>query len=99
MANERKASQYEAPVWKEHEAEPQELLNTGAAGSHRDDADREPKEFTAEMVDEACRAYGDHDIRHDTLAISKDTMDDGLDTIIAEERVACVNPNEKWWRQ
>jgi metal-responsive CopG/Arc/MetJ family transcriptional regulator len=61
-------------------------------------ARREKERFMAEMVEEMRRAYADPEIRREALEIAEDTVDDGLDAIIAEERAAGIDPGEKWWR-
>lgn len=59
---------------------------------------REKERFMAELVDEARRAYADPAIREEALEIANDTVDDGLDQVIADERAAGIDPGEKWWR-
>lgn len=59
---------------------------------------REKERFMAEMVEEARRAYADPAIRKEALEIANDTVDDGLDQVIADERAAGIDPGEKWWR-
>lgn len=59
---------------------------------------REKERFMAEMVEEARRAYADPEIRREALEIANDTVDDGLDQVIADERAAGIDPGEKWWR-
>ncbi|MCP5231043.1 MAG: ribbon-helix-helix protein, CopG family [Chromatiales bacterium] len=59
---------------------------------------RERERFMDEMVAEARKAYADPDIVREALEIAEDTVDDGLDAIIADERAAGIDPDEPWWR-
>ncbi|MBI4756026.1 MAG: ribbon-helix-helix protein, CopG family [Betaproteobacteria bacterium] len=59
---------------------------------------REKERFMAEMVEEARRAYSNPAIRREAREIADDVVDDGLDAIIADERTAGIDPDEKWWR-
>lgn len=59
---------------------------------------REKERFMAELVEEARRAYAYPAIRKEALEIANDTVDDGLDQVIADERAAGIDPGEKWWR-
>ncbi len=59
---------------------------------------RERERFMAEMVEEMREGYADPEIRREALEIAEDTIDDGLDAIIEEERAAGIDPDEKWWR-
>ena len=59
---------------------------------------REKERFMAELVEEARRAYADPAIRKEALEIANDTVGDGLDQVIADERAAGIDPGEKWWR-
>lgn len=59
---------------------------------------REKERFMAELVEEARRAYAIPAIREEALEIANDTVDDGLDQVIADERAAGIDPGEKWWR-
>jgi hypothetical protein len=61
-------------------------------------ARREKERFMAEMVAEMRTAYSDPDIRREALDTADDLADDGLDAIIAAERAAGIDPDEKWWR-
>jgi len=62
-------------------------------------ARRERERFMAEMVAEVRTAYADPEIRREALAIAEefDAADDALDRLIAEERAAGIDPDEKWW--
>jgi predicted transcriptional regulator len=62
-------------------------------------ARRERERFMAEMVAEVRSAYADQEIRREALAIAEefDAADDALDRLIAEERAAGIDPDEKWW--
>ncbi|OAI06379.1 CopG family transcriptional regulator [Methylomonas methanica] len=62
-------------------------------------ARRERERFMAEMVAEVRSAYADPEIRREALAIAEefDAADDALDRLIAEERAAGIDPDEKWW--
>lgn len=62
-------------------------------------ARRERERFMAEMVAEVRTAYADPEIRREALAIAEDfdAVDDALDRLIAEERAAGIDPDEKWW--
>jgi len=59
---------------------------------------REKERFMAEMIAEMRTAYANPDIRREALEIAEDLVDDGLDAIIADERAAGIDPDEKWWR-
>lgn len=59
---------------------------------------REKERFMSELVEEARRAYAIPAIREEALEIANDTVDDGLDQVIADERAAGIDPGEKWWR-
>ncbi len=61
-------------------------------------ARREKERFMAEMVAEMRSAYANPNIRREALEIAEDLVDDGLDAIIADERAAGIDPDEKWWR-
>ncbi|MGH8552285.1 MAG: CopG family transcriptional regulator, partial [Methylococcales bacterium] len=61
-------------------------------------ARREKERFMAEMVAEMRTAYSDPAIRREALEMANDWVDDGLDAIIASERAAGIDPDEKWWR-
>jgi predicted DNA-binding protein len=61
-------------------------------------ARREKERFMAEMVAEMRTAYSNPDIRREALEIAEDLAEDGLDAIIAAERAAGIDPDEKWWR-
>lgn len=61
-------------------------------------ARRERERFMAEMVTEARRASSDPEIRREAQEIAEDAVDSGLDTLIADERAAGIDPGEKWWR-
>lgn len=60
---------------------------------------RERERFMAEMVAEVRVAYADPEIRRESLEIAEafNAADDSLDRIIAEERAAGIDPDEKWW--
>lgn len=62
-------------------------------------ARRQRERFMAEMVAEVRTAYADPEIRREALAIAEefDAADDALDRVIAEERAAGIDPDEKWW--
>jgi len=53
----------------------------------------------AEMVEAARALANDPQARAEALQIAEDfdAVDDGLDRLIAEERAAGINPDEKWW--
>lgn len=59
---------------------------------------RERERFMAELVQEARRAYADPTLRREAMEIARDAAHDGLDRILAEERAAGIDPDEKWWR-
>ena len=61
-------------------------------------ARRERERFMEEMVAAARAMSADPESRRETLEIAEDMVDDGLDAIIAEERAAGIDPDEKWWR-
>jgi hypothetical protein len=58
---------------------------------------REQERFMEEIVAAARALATDPESRREILEIAEDTVDDGLDAIITEERAA-GKPNEKWWR-
>lgn len=61
--------------------------------------DRKARErFIAEMVDGARALATDTQSRREALQMAEDTLDDGLDAIIEDERAAGIDPDEKWWR-
>ncbi|WKJ89620.1 ribbon-helix-helix protein, CopG family [Methylomonas montana] len=62
-------------------------------------ARRERERFMAEMVEAARALANDPQARAEALQIAEDfdAVDDGLDRLIAEERAADINPDEKWW--
>lgn len=62
-------------------------------------ARRERERFMAEMVEAARALANDPQARAEALQIAEDfdAVDDGLDRLIAEERAAGINPDEKWW--
>ncbi len=61
-------------------------------------ARRERERFMEEMVAAARTLAADPASRQEMLEIAEDTVDDGLDTIIAEERATDIAPDNKWWR-
>jgi len=61
-------------------------------------ARREKEPFMAEMVAEMRTAYAKPDIRIEALEIAEDLVGDALNAIIADECVAGIDPDEKWWR-
>jgi len=62
-------------------------------------ARRERERFMAEMVAAARALANDPQARAEALQIAADfdAVDDGLDRIIADERAAGIDPDEKWW--
>ncbi|MBD9360541.1 ribbon-helix-helix protein, CopG family [Methylomonas fluvii] len=62
-------------------------------------ARRERERFMAEMVAAARALANDPQARTEALQIAADfdAVDDGLDRIIADERAAGIDPDEKWW--
>ncbi|NOV30935.1 ribbon-helix-helix protein, CopG family [Methylomonas sp. ZR1] len=62
-------------------------------------ARRKRERFMAEMVAAARALANDPQARAEALQIAADfdTVDDGLDRIIADERAAGIDPDEKWW--
>ncbi|TPQ26486.1 ribbon-helix-helix protein, CopG family [Methylomonas sp. HW2-6] len=62
-------------------------------------ARRERERFMAEMVEAARALANDPQARAEALQIAADfdAADDGLDRLIAEERAAGIDPDEKWW--
>ncbi|MCQ8182233.1 ribbon-helix-helix protein, CopG family [Methylomonas sp. SURF-1] len=62
-------------------------------------ARRERERFMAEMVEAARALANDPQARAEALQIAADfdAVDDGLDRLIAEERAAGIDPDEKWW--
>ncbi|MDX8127364.1 ribbon-helix-helix protein, CopG family [Methylomonas sp. OY6] len=62
-------------------------------------ARHERERFMAEMVAAAHALANDPQARAEALQIAADfdAADDGLDRIIADERAAGIDPDEKWW--
>ncbi|WNB73934.1 MULTISPECIES: CopG family transcriptional regulator [Methylomonas] len=62
-------------------------------------ARRERERFMAEMVAAARALANDPQARAEALQIAADfdAADDDLDRIIADERAAGIDPDEKWW--
>lgn len=62
-------------------------------------ARRERERFMAEMVEAARALANGPQARAEALQIAADfdAVDDGLDRLIAEERAAGIDPDEKWW--
>lgn len=62
-------------------------------------ARRERERFMAEMVAAARALANDPQAKAEALQIAADfdAADDGLDRLIAEERAAGIDPDEKWW--
>ncbi|MDT8407842.1 MAG: ribbon-helix-helix protein, CopG family [Methylococcales bacterium] len=62
-------------------------------------ARRERERFMAEMVAAARALANDPQARVEALQIAEDfdAVDDSLDRLIAEERTAGIDPDEKWW--
>ena len=52
----------------------------------------------AEMIAEMRTAYSNPEIRSKAVEIAEDLANDGLDALIAAERAAGIDPDEKWWR-
>jgi predicted DNA-binding protein len=61
-------------------------------------ARRMKERFMAEMIAEMRTAYSNPEIRSKALEIAEDFANDGLDALIAAERAAGIDPDEKWWR-
>lgn len=61
-------------------------------------ARRERERFMGDLVTAARALAADPESCRETLEIAEDTVDDGLDAIIEEERAAGIDPDEKWWR-
>jgi metal-responsive CopG/Arc/MetJ family transcriptional regulator len=59
---------------------------------------REKERFMAEMVSAAQALAADPVARRESLEIANEFPDDDLDTIIASEVAAGIDPDEKWWR-
>lgn len=59
---------------------------------------RECERFMADMVEEMRQAYSDPQVRREALDLAEDKVDEGLDSILAEERAAGIDPAEQWWR-
>ncbi|OAH98209.1 ribbon-helix-helix protein, CopG family [Methylomonas methanica] len=62
-------------------------------------ARRERERFMAEMVAAARAMANDPRAKAEALQIAEDfdAADDALDRLIAEERAAGIDPDEKWW--
>jgi len=61
-------------------------------------ARREKERFMAAMVAEMRTAYSNPEIRREALEIAENLVDDDLNAIIASERAAGIDPDEKWWQ-
>jgi predicted transcriptional regulator len=63
-------------------------------------ARREKDRFMAEMVAAGRALAADPQARAEARAIAEDLdmADEGLDAIIAAERAAGIDPDEKWWK-
>ena len=59
---------------------------------------REKERFMTELANEMRNGYAKPEIRRAALAMAEELTDDGLNAIIADERVAGLEPREKWWR-
>ncbi len=59
---------------------------------------REKERFMVELVAAAQALADDPEARQEALEIANDLVDDGLNAIIAAERAAGIDPDEKWWR-
>lgn len=59
---------------------------------------REKERFMAEMVAAGRALAADPQAWAESREIAEDLVDEGLDTIIAAERAAGINPDEKWWK-
>jgi predicted transcriptional regulator len=61
-------------------------------------ARREKERFMAEMVAAGRALAADPQAWAEAREIAEDLADEGLDAIIAAERTAGIDPDEKWWR-
>lgn len=61
-------------------------------------ARREKERFIAELVAAGRALAADPQAWAEARAIAEDLVDEGLDAIIAAERAAGIDPDEKWWR-
>ncbi len=60
---------------------------------------RQDKErFMAALVAEARAGYADPALREEARALAESAADAGLDALVATERTAGIDPEEKWWR-
>jgi predicted transcriptional regulator len=61
-------------------------------------ARREKERFMAEMVAAGRALTADPQAWAEAREIAEDLVDEGLDAIIAAERAAGIDPDEKWWK-
>lgn len=59
---------------------------------------REKERFIAELVAAGRALAADPQAWAEARAIAEDLVDEGLDAIIAAERAAGIDPDEKWWQ-
>ncbi|MBE0511319.1 MAG: ribbon-helix-helix domain-containing protein [Chromatiales bacterium] len=58
----------------------------------------ERERFMAEMVAAAKALAADPDSQQEAREIAEDLVDEGLDSLIAKESAAGIDPGGKWWR-
>lgn len=61
-------------------------------------ARREKERFMAEMVTAGRALAADPQAWAEAQEIAEDLADEGMDAIIAAERAAGIDPEEKWWK-
>ena len=61
-------------------------------------ARHEKERFMAEIVAAGRALSADPQARAEAREIAEELADEGLDAIIAAERAAGIDPDEKWWR-
>lgn len=61
-------------------------------------ARREKERFMAEMVAAGRALAADPQAWAESREIAEDLADEGMDAIIAAERAAGIDPEEKWWK-
>ena len=59
---------------------------------------REKERFMAELVAAGRALTNDQAAWAESREIAEDLADEGMDSIIADEIAAGIDPNEKWWK-
>ena len=59
---------------------------------------REKERFMAEMIAAGRALAADTQTSAESREIAEDLVDEGLDAIVAAERVVGIDPDAKWWK-